>query len=303
MTDKELIEKYREIIRLYAKDGIIDIDKRLRHKFNFLIRRLEDIIGELGGIVPPSRQSQYCITFIRKGTGQKSIGQFIFPLEKNLLFVIPKRVIHSTKYKTLTCSGYMLMFNIDFFLNNAFPKKHILNKQIFKNSIRPFLTLSDSQTKAVETLFEYILSEHSSRHMNKSEMIAVKILELLIRCDRFFSDAQAVGNEIIYNPLIEEFNNLVDKYFTAQRSVGFYADRLHVHPNHLNFMVKKYNGLSAKQMIDNKIIQEAKYLLSASAHNIKELSHQLGFENSAYFSSFFRRGAGCSPVEYRDSVV
>ncbi len=35
-----------------------------------------------------------------------------------------------------TC-GYVLLFNIDFFLNNAFPKHLISNKKVLKNSIDP----------------------------------------------------------------------------------------------------------------------------------------------------------------------
>ncbi len=134
-------------------------------------------------------------------------------------------------------------------------------------------------------------------------MIALKILELLIQCDRCFTDAEALGKAVVYNPLIESFNNLIEESFTRHRSVGFYAARLNVHPNHLNFLVKKYNNSSAKQMIDQKIIQEAKYLLSSSPLTIKEIAHRLGFENSGYFSLFFRRGVGHSPVEYRALFV
>jgi AraC family transcriptional activator of pobA len=303
MTDKEIIEKYREVFSKYARDGIIDVDKRLKHKFNFQIHPLEEVIKELKGVVPPNRLPQYCITLVKKGTGEKTIGHFTFSIAKNTLMIVPKRVIHSTKYWDLNCTGYILLFNIDFFLNNAFPKKLILDKKVFKSSIRPYLTLSDTQRRTLEPLFQAILSEHTSPQQQNSEMIAIKILEILIQCDRCFSEAQALGKEVIYNPLIEEFNTLIEKHFTTNRSVGFYADNLHVHPNHLNYLAKKYNGSGAKQLIDNKILQEAKYLLSSTTLTVKEVSNRLGFENPGYFSLFFRRGAGNSPVEYRNSIV
>src|SRR5882757_6117769 len=303
MTDQEIIEKYRDVFSKYARDGIVDLDKRLRHKFAYQVYRLEHVIKELGGNVPPNRQSLYYITLIQKGSGEKTVGHFTFPIIKNTLLIIPKRVIHSSKYWSLNCSGYVIMFNVDFFLNNAFPRQLILNKKVFKNSTKPFLVLSGPQEKKMKVIFEHIIAEHEAQQPAKSEMIAIRILELLIQCDRFFTEAEALGKEIIYNPLTERFNNLVEQHFTSQRSVSFYAGALHVHPNHLNFISKKTNGLSAKQVIDKRILQEAQYLLKSSYLPVKETAHRLGFENTGYFSSFFRKGAGVSPMQYRDSVV
>ncbi|MBV8251390.1 MAG: AraC family transcriptional regulator [Chitinophaga sp.] len=287
----------------YAQDGVIDIDKRLRHKFNFQIQLLEDLIRELEGVVPPNKQAQYCIIYVKKGEGEKSVGNFSFSFKGNTLLIIPKNVIHSTRYWDLECSGYILLFNSDFFLNNAFPKHLIENKNILKRSIRPWLALDLKQQKAVDGIMTMIHTENQSHHKNKSELIAVKILELLIQCDRYFIDADVPAEAVVYHPTIEAFNNLIDQYFSQHRLVGFYANELHIHPNHLNFLVNKYNGKRAKEMIDDKIMQEAKYLLSSTKLSVKELASQLGFENSGYFSSFFRRNAGISPQEYRESIL
>jgi len=64
-------------------------------------------------------------------------------------------------------------------------------------------------------------------------------LELLIQCDRFFTEAEALGKEIIYNPLTERFNNLVEQHFTASAPWHFYADALHVHPQSPETLLKK----------------------------------------------------------------
>jgi len=65
-------------------------------------------------------------------------------------------------------------------------------------------------------------------------------LELLIQCDVFLRKREALGKEIIYNPLTERFNNLVEQHFTQPALRGILMRmRLHVHPNHLNFISKK----------------------------------------------------------------
>ncbi len=50
--DALILKEYGEAFRKYAKDGIIDMDDRLKHKFNFQVHRLEDFVQELRGVVP-----------------------------------------------------------------------------------------------------------------------------------------------------------------------------------------------------------------------------------------------------------
>jgi AraC family transcriptional activator of pobA len=299
LSDVAILEKYREVFQRFAKDGIIDMDKRLKHPFSYQIQRLEDVVQRLGGVVPPNRQSVYYITFFRKGSGEKSIGLYNFPLVDDTLFVIPQRVIHSSRYTSPKCRGYVLNFKVEFFLNNAFPRQHIMDKKVFKASLRPYLIVAPAQRKKLETIFGQLLEEHGAAKLARQEMIALKILELLILCDRWFTDAEAIGKEAIYNPTIGRFNELVESHFTNQRSVRFYADLLHIHPAHLNALMKRYNGLSAKKSIDNRLMLEAESLLAASSLSVKEIAHTLGFSNTDYFSDFFRTRARSTPTAYR----
>ena len=297
--DALIIKEYREAFRKYAKDGIIDLDDRLKHKFNFQLHRLKDYVNGVQGIIPPNRQSQIFIVLVTDGTGEKTIGHFTFPIHKNLLFIIPERVVHSGQYWCLDPHGYALSFNIEFFLQNAFPKQHIVNKKIFRRSIRPYLNLTPDQTSKLQTIFDYLTEEYNGEKTRKNEMIAIKVLELIVLCDRFFTDAETLRHESIYNNVVEEFNDLIRKHYSKERSVGFYAKTLHTHPNHLNALVKKFTGLTAKETIDDYIVTEAKFLLHSSSLTIKEIAYELGFNNPDQFSSFFRKRMNLSPSHYK----
>jgi AraC family transcriptional activator of pobA len=298
-SDSEIIDAYKEVFRRFAKDGVIDMDQRLKHKFSYQIHRLEDVIPKLNGVVPPNRQSMYYITFFKKGVARKTVGMFNFEIKKNTLLLIPRRVIHSTLYESLQCSGYVLNFNIDFFLNNAFPKKLIVEKKVFKSSLKPWLAVTAAQRRLLEPIFEAILQENAAAQQGKNQMIAVKILELLILCDRLFTNAETTNEENIYHPTVEKFNQLIEDNFTKTRAVAFYADALNVHPGHLNFLMKKHNGLNAKKTIDNRIVLEAQSLLATTDYSVKEIADRLGFSDANYFTSFFTRLAGISPTAYR----
>jgi AraC family transcriptional activator of pobA len=297
--DAIILKEYREAFRKYAKNGVIDMDSRLKHKFNLQVHPLKDAVVEWGGEVPLMRQSQFFILLVKEGTGEKTVGHFTFPLHGHMLVIIPKRIAHSTKYCSYDVAGYFLSFDNDFFLQNAFPRDRIINKKIFKTSIKPYLTLAESQEQKLTTIFETVLAEYKGAMKSKNQMIAIKVLELLIQCDRLFTDAESERHEPIYNDVVESFNELIEKNFTTHRSVRFYADALHVHPNHLNFLVRKYTGLTAKETIINHILMEAKMLLHSSPLTIKEISYELGFDDPAYFSTFFKRNLNLSPGKYK----
>jgi len=302
-NDDIVLEKYRQVYRKYLNDKIIDMDKRMKHPFDFQIYPLETAIPYVNYTVPPSRQTPYWIVLVKKGSGEKSIGSFTFPVKEQTLYIVPKRVLHSSKHWSADTSGYVLLFNIDFFLNNAFPKHLISNKKVLKNSIRPFLYLDKLQTEFLSDMFETILQEHFGNEQERKEMIAIKILEVLINCDRLFSRAEQIGNELYYHPVVERFNSLLEANFMKERTVSLYATALDIHPNNLNFLIREHTGVSAKQTINNRIITEAKYLLAHSDQNIKGIANQLGFEEAHNFSTFFKKNAGISPLAYKASLI
>jgi AraC family transcriptional activator of pobA len=301
--DAIIVSEYRDAFRRYAKDGVIDMDSHLKHKFNLQVHPLEEVLTEWGKEIPLMRQSQFFIILLKKATGEKVIGQFTFSLHDDMLIIVPKSVAHSTSYTSDDCSGYFLSFDYDFFLQNAFPKDRIINKKIFKTTIKPYLSISEGQEQKLSVIFETILAEYKGAMKSKNQMMALKVLELLILCDRLFTDAESEGHEHIYNEVVESFNDLIQKNFSKHRSVRFYADALHIHPNHLNSLVRKYTGSTAKETINNYILMEAKMLLQSSTLNIKEISYELGFDNPTYFSSFFKRNANLSPAKYKLNAI
>jgi AraC family transcriptional activator of pobA len=298
-----IIKEYREAFRKYANNGVIDMDACLKHTFSFQIHRLEEIVSAWEGIIPAYRQSQYLIALVKKGTGEKTIGHSTFPIQKNTLFIVPQRVPNSSKYDSLDCSGYMLSFETTFFLKQFIPQSLFANFRIFKKSVRPFMILTDEQTEYLSGLFECLLEEYNREFTNKDEMIAVKVLELLIQCERYFTGAPPFQFIDSYSKMIESFNELIQAHYSTERSVQFYANALHIHPNYLNFLMKKYAGVTAKQAIADHIVLEAKALLGSPNLSIKEISYRLGFTSPGSFSSFFRKMTNTPPTIFRGQMT
>jgi AraC family transcriptional activator of pobA len=83
------------------------------------------------------------------------------------------------------------------------------------------------------------------------------------------------------------------------RTAKDYAERLAVHVNHLNKVLKEHTGKTTTHIISSRVLQEAKILLKQTDWNISEIAYCLGFEEVAHFSNFFRKQTALTPVAFR----
>jgi AraC family transcriptional regulator, transcriptional activator of pobA len=299
MQDPNLIQELKKAFSLGVENGVIDLERFLASRSSFNILRLEDLYSDEGGKVPPYRRTDTLILFVKKGNGQRSISHYTFPIGNNSMAVIPSHVIHAATYFEKPY-GYVITFNPDFFLQQAFPYKLLNSKRVLKPSLQPFLVLTQDQAVEVITIFESIIEECNSGFEEKKQMIALKLLQLLILCDRFFASKAISEKTFGYSETMEVLNGLIETNFRQHREVQFYAEALHMHPNNLNLIVKKVTRLTTKQTITNRVIIEAKYLLVSTTLTIKEIAYELGFEDANYFNSFFKKDQHTTPAQYRN---
>jgi AraC family transcriptional activator of pobA len=298
-----IIQQYREVFKRHRADSIIDMDKYDRHNHPFYIARLETFTHELNGKFPLRRQSQHYFELVKKGKGIRTVGCTAFEISDNMLITVPARVAHSGQYEATKTEGFVLGFDLDFFLDKAFPRYLVENKRVLNHSAVPNLHLTPAQVDHLANILENLMEESGNQAVGcmANEIIPVRILEFLIFSDRFGAVAAMGKPEPEFNKLVFDFNILVDKHFRDQRFVNFYADALNLHPNSLNAVVKFHSGLSAKSMINKRIIEESRCLLANTSLSVKETALTLGFEDPNYFSFFFKREKGLSPLEYKQA--
>ena len=188
-------------------------------------------------------------------------------------------------------------------MQNKFPYKYIESKKILNSSVQPYIHLTNKQAEEIEAIFETLLEEKQDNNNYKDELIALKILELIIISERLFDEEQHFEANMPSTEIMKRFIDLLEANFLKKHSVRFYAEQLAMHPNYLNSLIKKHTGLTAKESIQNRVLLEAKYLLHSTNLSIKEISNQVGFNDPNYFTSFFTRFENMSPGNYRSLFV
>jgi AraC family transcriptional regulator, transcriptional activator of pobA len=298
-----MLQEFRRAIRVNADQQVVDLDSKFTHKFNYQIQRIEHIFADTKRAIPPNRWSYYRIGLLQQGSVDFLTGIYKFKAGKNTLVVMPSRIITSSKNWSLDVKGYIILFNLNFFLQNNFPHKYIESRKILSPSVRPYIQLTDSEAEEMTIIFEEIIKEKESDNKLKEELIALKNIELLIRCERLFEKNQGLESAVPAVDVIKRFIQLLDNYHLNQHTVTFYADKLTIHPNYLNSLVKRHTGMSTKEIIQNRLLLETKYLLHSTKLSIKEISNKVGFSDPNYFTTFFKRLEKMSPASYRASGV
>jgi AraC-like DNA-binding protein len=155
------------------------------------------------------------------------------------------------------------------------------------------------QIPQLMSLIKQLEQEYFSSQKDKKDMLAILCLQLLQFLKRQFPQTE---NNAFEEYLPNRFKKLVEQHHLEMNAVSEYADLLAVTAGHLNDMVKKATGKSAKMIISEHVTLEAKRLLYHSQLSIKEIASQLNFEESSYFIRFFRKQTGLTPIAFRNNI-
>lgn len=103
--------------------------------------------------------------------------------------------------------------------------------------------------------------------------------------------------------LFKAFMDLLSSSYPKDRSVMYYADRLHVSPKYLSAVCKEVSRCTASELINRYVIKDIEYQLKRTRKSIKEIACELDFPNLSFFGKYVKRHLKMSPREYRDQCA
>ena len=160
---------------------------------------------------------------------------------------------------------------------------------------RMFIKLTDHDQKKVISLMQVFSDELEIKDHIQWEMLQVMLKRLIIIVTRLAKE-QYVNEELTGDRLdiVRHYNFLVEQNYRKQHQVKFYAGELNRSPKTLSNLFALYNQKSPLQVIQERIIREAKRLFIYTDKTVKEVAYFLGFEDAGHFSKFFKKHTGQS---------
>ncbi|MGK9126213.1 helix-turn-helix transcriptional regulator [Olivibacter jilunii] len=256
-------------------------------------------------VMPYNRRAYYKISFI-KGKNRAEYADKVINVEKNaLLFATPKVPYHWIPLDEKQ-GGSFCVFTDEFLIKN---KSGVVLDElpIFQVGGYPVFEITDEEAEEIAYIFKKIQKEIASDYAYKYDLIRNYVLELIHYGQKLQPATILHAHQNAATRIISLFIELLERQFPIDsthqrlmlRTAKEYAERLAIHVNHLNKVLKEHTGRTTTDIISSRIAQEAKILLKQTDWNISEIAYSLGFEEVAHFSNFFKKQTSLAPLTFR----
>ncbi len=228
--------------------------------------------------------------------------------EGTLVFMAPDQVFTFTKSQELgEVQGWLLYFHPDLIRGMPLADK-IDDFNFFSYDVHEALHLSKQEEDTITQCVEMISQELDQRIDNHSQTVIVSTIELMLNhCSRFY-ERQFITRSPQNKDVVSKVEACLKEYFAADLvsdlgvpTIQYLAEKCNVSTYYLSDLLKKETGRTAKDHINDYIIDKAKTRLLGTDDSINQIAYTLGFNYPHYFSRLFKAKTGLTPQEYRNN--
>nr|WP_320118914.1 helix-turn-helix domain-containing protein [uncultured Marinifilum sp.] len=261
-----------------------------------------DLMNVRAQAATPHRHDYFEILFVEDGAGEHIIDYELHEIKSPVFYFLTRGQIHFWNLKK-PLNGKVLLFPREFLIPPASAFNHEGDLAIFNSlSKAPFVCVNDKDLPKINEIFINIKAEYSRKADRDLSMLRAYVHILLITLFRIYAKKQSKNILDTSNTMVRKFRQLVSENYLTIRNVQEYSDLIGISTTHLRDTVKNVTGYSPGQLIRQEIIFEAKRRLANTEATTAEIGYGLNFEDTSYFSRFFKRETGKSPSNYRKEI-
>jgi AraC family L-rhamnose operon regulatory protein RhaS len=147
----------------------------------------------------------------------------------------------------------------------------------------------------VENLvWDLLNKQHNHRQIDQTTM-GLLFMQLVNQTERIEHDEQ---NQIYHSVAITVLKYIEENYKTA--NLTELAQKMNHSVSSLSKIIKSSTGSTFKELLQNKRLNQAAHLLSATKLPITDIIYMVGYDNTSYFHKIFRKRYCVSPKQYRN---
>lgn len=254
-------------------------------------------------ITLPHRHQSFEIIWVTSGSGKLSIDLDTVSISSGKAYCISPGQIHHLEMQD-DIEGYIVSFTNEF-ISHEDTSLHFMYENGFLHTSAPsVISISCDMQSFMRETIDRMLKEMENFYLLRREVLLNLLKIFLLDLSRQLEKKAATK---LLNPrnidLVNRFMILLDKHYGQRKPVQFYANDLHVTPNYLNEIVKRVTAFPASYHIQQRVIMEAKRQAVYELCSMKEVALNLGFEDFAHFSRFFKKNAGVNFTTFKKSAI
>jgi AraC-like DNA-binding protein len=256
----------------------------------------------------PTDFGMYCVVLMDADFGELLLRDSCMRYQAGTIFTMkPGQVVSMHLDSNVRPKGWMLAFRPELIVNTGLGRDFYMFN-FFDYEVFEALKLYEGERRTILNCFNNILSElRAPDDEFTSHMVRLGIGQLLSYCRRFY-DRQFDTKKVRASELVQQLDSILDSYLAdgselprryGPPHVAWCSSQFHLSANYFGDVVKHELGITAKEYIQNKIIEKAKSLLADTQLPVNEVASRLGFNYPNHFTRFFRNVTNISPSEFR----
>ncbi len=252
-------------------------------------------------ITTPHRAEFYHIIWFEEGCPMHLVDFDPVKIKPNTILFLSKDIIHCFDRKT-TFEGKAILFTDSFFCRTETDTRFLRNTVLFNY----LFSVTQIQLTNESEKFSDLLQQMTDELKNNKDHLQADILHNLLHNFLLYSERERHKQNFDEIKKDEDldyvmlFKDLLESRYKNQKQVKYYAKQIIVTEKRLNQATAKILGKTPKQIIDQRIMLEAKRILSYTTYSVKAIGYILGFKEPTNFIKFFKKHSQCTPTEFRE---
>ncbi|RYU94503.1 helix-turn-helix domain-containing protein [Emticicia agri] len=252
------------------------------------------------------RHNYFSVIWIKQGNGKAKVdfSEYDFS-EDSIFFFTPYQPFMIQE--TQEIAGVVLNFHPDFFCIHKHHQEVACNGILFNNIYNPpFVKVNETAKQTFEMVLTQMKSELQTPALAQYEQLIAYLKIFLITASRLKIAQQPQAQQDFADKkepfILQTLKDFIEVHFKTKHSASDYADMLNISPKALAKITKTHFNKTITDLISERIVIEAKRDLYLTNKSVKEIAHDLGYDDEYYFSRFFKNNADVSPQMYRETV-
>ncbi|PMH31097.1 AraC family transcriptional regulator [Vibrio lentus] len=242
----------------------------------------------------PHRHEYWELVWCVDNLGSQSIDFVDYDNKVGRIFTIAPGQVHRSEL--VGENARLLVFTPGFVKTNHRNTQLVDTVFAMHQSRPPYLDCNEEGNRYLLPIFTMI-KEECDREDNDWDLVESLVNSFLRYILRFATQSSLKGE--VRDSRVNKVVDLIEQHYTTHKHCEFYAQALSITNKRINEIVKAERGKTVTQLIHDRTILEANRELIFSTKTIKTIAFELGFEDPAYFSRFYRGQMKESPAEFR----
>lgn len=278
-------------------------------KLNYITQNIDlmagiDVTGNFKHLFKtPSKVPGYLFLLCFQGTCTITVHLTQYTMKKGTLLILLPELYFQVLEQSDDCK----------FIFAGFATELVRSSSLFSKSIEytPFIfekPVLQLEKKGYELMYSYIRiiikAKYIYNNVITQEQAALTFTQLILGLGNLIKNGKRVNQQYNRNQeIVKELVRTVVMNYQTERNVSFYAEKMHLSPQHLSTTIKKITGKTLTDIISSFIINDAKAKLKSTEMTIQEIAYSLNFPDISFFGKYFKRYTGMSPKQYRNTEL